>query len=449
MSLRRVAGLLAAFGLTVGLIGGGVGAAFQDQVTAQENIDVGTFSCKIVSATPGAASDGIAAGGKSLTFTAPTITSSAAGSAPFSFTVQNTGSITQSLTVSSSWTGNLPGNFSSILATPTAPVALVAAGTKTYDAGIQWTALDTFALGKAGSIKYTVNCDEAAAGGTVIFDNTPAVLPPSLASQAFQAQQTAEWGTQVLLAGTARNLTNAVVTMVTWAPQSDWPAVGTAAGWTHPITINLYNATGVASNLPGTLIKSVTKTFTIPWRPVADPTCAPATKWRSTTDGLCYNGYAFNITFDLSAEGIVAPTDMIVGIAYNTNTWGYSPIGLPGPYESLNVGMLPGVATPAGVQPSVGTFPDPTGVYWNTQTASSYTDGGVAGVGIFRHDTLWGGFEPADPDRSQLAGPPRACPAQLGWSAQGRPTTVGLTPQIDRQVPGLPCPGACPVHLRT
>ncbi len=167
MSLRKIAGLLAAFGLTVGLIGGGVGAAFQDQVTAQENIDVGTFSCKIVSATPGAASDGIAAGGKSLTFTAPTIMSSAAGSAPFSFTVQNTGSITQSLTVSSSWTGNLPGNFSSILATPTAPVALVAAGTKTYDAGIQWTALDTFALGKAGSIKYTVNCGEVPAPVTI------------------------------------------------------------------------------------------------------------------------------------------------------------------------------------------------------------------------------------------------------------------------------------------
>jgi len=163
MSLRKIAGLLAAGGLTVGLIGGGVGAQFYDSVTATENIDVGTFACKIISATPGAASDGIAAGGKSLTFTAPTIQSSAPGSAPFSFTVENTGSITQSLTVSSSWTGNLPSNFSSILATPTTPATLVAAGTKTYSAGIQWTALDNFALGKAGSITYTVNCGEITA----------------------------------------------------------------------------------------------------------------------------------------------------------------------------------------------------------------------------------------------------------------------------------------------
>ncbi len=86
--------------------------------------------------------------------------SSAAGSAPFSFTVKNTGSITQSLTVLASWAGTLPGNFTSILATPAAAVTLVASATKTYDAGIQWTDLGTSALGKSGSITYTVNCDE-------------------------------------------------------------------------------------------------------------------------------------------------------------------------------------------------------------------------------------------------------------------------------------------------
>ncbi len=52
MSLRKIAGLLVASGVTIGLIGGGVGAVFHDQVTARENIDVGTFACKIVDATP-------------------------------------------------------------------------------------------------------------------------------------------------------------------------------------------------------------------------------------------------------------------------------------------------------------------------------------------------------------------------------------------------------------
>ena len=50
MTLRKIAGLLAAFGLTLGLIGGGVGAVFQDQVTATQNINVGTFECKITDA---------------------------------------------------------------------------------------------------------------------------------------------------------------------------------------------------------------------------------------------------------------------------------------------------------------------------------------------------------------------------------------------------------------
>ena len=50
MSLRKVAALLAAFGLMVGLIANGVGANFTDQVQAIQNINVGTFSC-VISAT--------------------------------------------------------------------------------------------------------------------------------------------------------------------------------------------------------------------------------------------------------------------------------------------------------------------------------------------------------------------------------------------------------------
>jgi hypothetical protein len=39
--------------------------------------------------------------------------------------------------------------------------------------------------------------------------------------------------------------------------------------------------------------------------------------------------------------------------------------------------------------PSVGTQPLPNTAYWNTMNASGYTDGGAAGVGIFRQDTDW------------------------------------------------------------
>ena len=91
------------------------------------------------------------------------------------------------------------------------------------------------------------------------------------------------------------------------------------------------------------------------WRPESDPTC-PDTGygagfgWRAT-NGSCYNGYAFPIVFALS--GVPLPNTFIYGIAYNTQTWGYSPLGLPGPYESLNVGLnsTPPVALGTDVDP--------------------------------------------------------------------------------------------------
>jgi len=138
---------------------------------------------------------------------------------------------------------------------------------------------------------------------------------------------------------------------------------------------------------PGALLGSVTKTADIPWRPEADPArCEGSTAWFSTADGRCYSGFAFNVTFDLSTIGTV-PEKIIYGIAYNTNTWGANPIGSPGPYESLNVGL-----NTAG--PIAGDV-DPDDVFWNTETSTNYTDGGTGGVGTFRRDTGWTGFTPA------------------------------------------------------
>lgn len=389
VSLRKTAGLLAAFGLMVGLIGGGIGAVFTDQVTADEHISVGTFECLIVEPSDG----DIAVGGKSVSYTADTIMSSAPGSAPFSFTVAVTGTIPAVLQVS---TSPVSAPFS-IIGAPIADQVVASGGTYTYNTGVQWTELSSSNEGTSGTVTWTIDCVENVP--TAVFDNTSVVLPPNLPSQPFQAQQTFEWGTQIQLAGTERDLTQAVVTMSTWAPRSAWPAWPTAAGWTHPITLNLYNENLGDPNLPGTLIDSVTQTFTIPWRPDADPTC-PDTgygagfAWRAA-DTNCYNGFAFNITFDLSGEAIVAPDVLVVGIAYDTQSWGATPIGSDGPYNSLNVATFPGVANPLGNQPSIGTFPDPTIVFWDTVTASNYADGGAGGVGIFRLDTGWGGYEPA------------------------------------------------------
>jgi predicted ribosomally synthesized peptide with SipW-like signal peptide len=163
MSLRKVAGLLGAFVLSIGLLGGGVSAAFTDQVTAVQNVNIGTFACQITNSTAGT----IAPDGKSLDYVVPgEIGVYTPSSAPLSFTVANMGTIPVSLTVTA-W--GLEAPFSSILATPTAPVTVAAGGTQVYDAGIQWTELGNADLGKTASIHYVVACGETR------FASTPAI----------------------------------------------------------------------------------------------------------------------------------------------------------------------------------------------------------------------------------------------------------------------------------
>lgn len=154
MSIRKIAGLAAGLALAVGLIGNGVSAQWSNQVTAQENITVGSFGCAIVNWTGGSN----AAGQASVTFTARGIDSSAAGTAPFSFTVKNTGTVAQVLTVSSLITG-LPAPFSDSLGAQS-PVVLAGGDSHPYNGGLSWTDLTAYPNGATGNIKYTVNCGE-------------------------------------------------------------------------------------------------------------------------------------------------------------------------------------------------------------------------------------------------------------------------------------------------
>ena len=168
MSLRKVAGLLGAFTLSIGLVGGGVTAAFTDQVTATQNVGVGTFGCLITNTTAGT----IAPDGKSLDYVVPgQIQAYTPSSAPFSFTVTNTGTIPTVLTVNS-W--GLVAPFSSILATPSAPVTVAGGASTVFAVGIQWAELGMFDLGKSISVHYVVSCKEAiATAPTIAFFSGP------------------------------------------------------------------------------------------------------------------------------------------------------------------------------------------------------------------------------------------------------------------------------------
>lgn len=223
----------------------------------------------------------------------------------------------------------------------------------------------------------------AASPTTTVYDATPNPLPANVASLGFEATSTSEFGDYVHLAGANRNLDTVTVTMSDWAQYSNYASdarySANSTSWTHPITVNIYSNHLDANGTPDTLIATKTQTVTIPWRPAGDPSC-PDTGYGAgfayrASDGQCYNGKAFNATFDMSSLNKTLPSDVIVGIAYDTADYGANPIHQAGPYNSLNV------AVPDGQTASVGSDDNADNVYWD----STYS-GRTAG---FRQDTAW------------------------------------------------------------
>ena len=222
-------------------------------------------------------------------------------------------------------------------------------------------------------------------GTVTVYNAIPGLLPPNMASAGFQATQTSEFGDYIHLAGANRLLKAVTVTMSDWAMRADYPLMP-SSGWSHPVTLNIYSAVaGTPLNSAGGLLGTVTQSFIIPWRPPSDPLSPDGTSWKGS-DGGWYHGLAFNITFDFESLNITLPSGIIVGVAYNTQTYGRAPIGTSGPYNSLNVGVV-GSAT-------AGTDDNTDRVFWNTSTAASYADGGFAGSGVFREDTGWAAVSP-------------------------------------------------------
>jgi hypothetical protein len=230
----------------------------------------------------------------------------------------------------------------------------------------------------------------ASSKSSVLYNSTISPLPANLPSLGFQATQTAEFGNQIKLTK-AGQLGTVVVTMSSWGCQTgawtDDDCV-TTPGATFPvdITLNLYHANTPGSTDPGAPILSKTKLFDIPYRPSTTAGCSNG-GWGSS----CQSGKAVNITFTLDHS---VPQSLVYGIAFNTTTWGYNPVGTQPcdstqagcPYDSLNVALSTKLTT--------GGDPNPGKVFWNTETAYYYCDGGTAGVGVFRLDSP--GTSPSD-----------------------------------------------------
>ncbi|MDM0029914.1 PKD domain-containing protein [Variovorax saccharolyticus] len=185
----------------------------------------------------------------------------------------------------------------------------------------------------------------------VAFDSMPAPFPPNMLSYGFQAQALASLGDHIVLApGTPRTLKGLALAMSSWACEN---GAGTActsshgSGFDHPITVRI-------SDDNGAVLATHTQIFHIPYRPSADPTCASATQWRAA-NGNCYNGFAFKIAFDLALLNVTLPEVINFDIAYDTNTYGASPYGQTGAYDSLNVGAYVSAIT----SPSIGSDAEP------------------------------------------------------------------------------------------
>ena len=224
----------------------------------------------------------------------------------------------------------------------------------------------------------------------VLYTTVPQVLPPNLPSLGYQATRTAEFGGLVQLSpGGPAVLDVAVVVMSNWALESTYEPVGTSSGFDFPFALNLYNP-GPDDSV-GSLIGTFTGTGFVPWRPEANTNPAPAGCGANSTrylasDGNCYNGSLSTVTVQLG--GIAVPPEFIYGFAYDTQSAGANPLGVAGPFDSLNFAV-------SSQAPRVGSNPLMGIVYWNTSGAGNYADGGAGGVGVLRQDTGWGTYSGA------------------------------------------------------
>lgn len=209
----------------------------------------------------------------------------------------------------------------------------------------------------------------SAAQAESVFNNIPDTLAGNYPSLGYQATSTQEFGNKITLGGTNRLASSATITMSSWAKKSEYAAIGTATHFDHALTMNIY-AAGAGDSVGG-LLGTVTQTFSIQYRP----------------EVFSFSGIAQNVTFDLSGLGLTLPETFIYGVAYNTQSHGYSPLGVAGPWNSLNYAVI-------DTAPTVGIDVDTDDAYWNTSFAGFYADGGASGVGTFRRDTDWSGYTP-------------------------------------------------------
>ena len=222
--------------------------------------------------------------------------------------------------------------------------------------------ISTLAL--AGVIGATLVAPALAEASPVRYDSTPEAGTVSIPSMGPEAYAFNRIGNEVIIPH-VKPIKHVSVTMVSWACENGSWTSGcvTTPGAKFPATIKLTLQRFARVNPltkviePGKRITSVTKTFSIPFRPSAK---SDTETTYIGSDGLPHNGLARTITFPISAK---LPQDVVWSVSFNTNTSGPAPLGVASPTDSLNVGLSPTVR--------VGHDRFPGGIFWDTRYAEN------------------------------------------------------------------------------
>lgn len=192
------------------------------------------------------------------------------------------------------------------------------------------------------------------------------------AGQPMQAESMNEFGMALGLTGKSGKKINSVkLVFDTWhdakyaAWSSDPRYTGSTSGFIVPVTLNFYTIDTEGET--GNKLGNITSNITMDWAPsYRGP--APA--------GDGYNGWAFTRIVDVSGLNMVVPSSeqVIMTIVYNTQSYGPNPIGVAGPYNSLNIGMMEKVEAGVTYGTSAGSLPKDNGFYINSSSSGFYAD---------------------------------------------------------------------------
>ena len=300
----------------------------------------------------------------------------------------------------------------------------------------------------------SVATSAAFADERTIFNSLPSPLPPNVASEGPEAYAYREIGDAIVFPkGTGGALTTVTVVMSSWGcTAGNWFTAGTCvtnpkgATFSQPITMNIYavDNSNAAKPKAGALLATVTQTFDIPYRPSSDTGHCDGTAWFNPKDGNCYHGLAKAITFDFSGKNLSLPSQILVGVAFNSTHYGPSPLGEAKacfhtpqgcPYDSLNVSTDGTVFFAAGAttggSPTAASVVDPNGIFFNYATSNGQCGpSDTVTPGVLADDTVPNNGEPATENcftglhpelivRAKCGSDDQAlCPAVIGGNAK-------------------------------